>query len=130
MNRIPKLEKSTDPLVKNGLQYVYYASPTSSTVWTIGQRSLNDSRSILGATLKPILKNNHQNYNQIWYNDQKPTKRTRSTSTGAHAKGVIVFDGKTGYWLLHSIPQFPSDDSDQSYEYPKRSLNNDRIFIG
>ena len=76
--KIPKLEKSNDPLIKSGLQYVYYLSPSSSsssstTTWTIGQRSLNDSRSILGATLKSILNNKHPNYNLIFYNDQKPS---------------------------------------------------------
>ena len=54
-------------------------------------------------------------------------ERTRSSSTGAHAKGIIAFYGKSGFWLLHSIPLFP--DSNESFEYPKRSLNNGQAFF-
>ncbi|KAH7638933.1 deoxyribonuclease ii family protein [Dermatophagoides farinae] len=131
--KVPKLEKSNDSLVRNGLQYLYVipssSSSSTSRSWTFGQRSLNDSRSILGATLKSILKNeNNKHYNLIFYNDQKPSTRTRSSSTGAHAKGILAMYGKTGFWLLHSIPQFPIV-SDESYEYPKRSLNNGQSFI-
>lgn len=77
--KVPKLEKSNDSLVRNGLQYLYVIPSSSSTTsrsWTFGQRSLNDSRSILGATLKSILKNeNNKHYNLIFYNDQKPSSK-------------------------------------------------------
>lgn len=123
--KLPKLEKSKDDFINHGVRYIYMTS-NNHNKWIESKYSINDGKSLLGATLKPVLKQSSQ-YNIILYNDQKPTTRTRPTSTGAHAKGVFASYGKSGFWLLHSIPQFPVQDS--VYEYPKRSLNNGQAFL-
>jgi len=40
------------------------------------------------------------------YNDEWPDAHKHGT--GAHAKGVLGFQGKTGFWLVHSAPMFPN----------------------
>ncbi|UXI19523.1 Casein kinase II subunit alpha [Sarcoptes scabiei] len=123
--KIPKLEKSADNLIQKGYRYLYIG-PDSGSAWTQSKHSIAEENSILGATLRPILTNN-QKYNLVVYNDQKPPIRTRGTSTRAHAKGIVAIYGTKGFWLIHTIPQFPIIDS--KYEYPKRSLNNGQIFM-
>ncbi|KAI7698032.1 hypothetical protein SSS_06958, partial [Sarcoptes scabiei] len=119
------LEKSADNLIQKGYRYLYIG-PDSGSAWTQSKHSIAEENSILGATLRPILTNN-QKYNLVVYNDQKPPIRTRGTSTRAHAKGIVAIYGTKGFWLIHTIPQFPIIDS--KYEYPKRSLNNGQIFM-
>lgn len=73
--KIPKLEQSKDDLIRNGVRYVYWTSNNQhSNHWHTSTRSINDDKSLLGLTLKPVLKNiNSHNYNIIIFNDQKPT---------------------------------------------------------
>jgi len=40
-----------------------------------------------------------------FYNDEHPDGK-KSTAY-AHSKGVMAFDGKTGFWLTHSMPKWP-----------------------
>ena len=42
-------------------------------------------------------------YAYALYNDESPAGKT--SSTHAHAKGVILFDGAQGFWLVHSLPK-------------------------
>ncbi|EFO15122.1 deoxyribonuclease II family protein [Loa loa] len=44
----------------------------------------------------------------FFYNDQKPNKESRSHGNHAHAKGVAIFGDTSGFWLIHSVPKFPS----------------------
>lgn len=56
------------------------------------------SRRLLTATKK-------SDYGYVFYNDEKPDG-SKST-TYAHAKGIIGFDGTQGFWLIHSMPKWP-----------------------
>jgi len=39
------------------------------------------------------------------YNDEPP--RGTQLASRAHSKGVILFDGERGFWLVHSFPKWP-----------------------
>ena len=56
----------------------------------------------------------------VMYNDEFPNG-TSSDVTHGHAKGVVVFDGHSGFWLVHSVPQFPPDPG-ESYSMPKSAF--------
>lgn len=59
-----------------------------------------------------------QNTTYLFYNDEPPPAYN-GTANG-HLKGVVVFNGETGFWIVHSIPKFSRIDL---YEYPKNALN-------
>ncbi len=50
----------------------------------------------------------------IVYNDETPTA---TSSTGAHAKGILAWNETTIKWLIHSIPKFP-ETFDGSASFP------------
>jgi hypothetical protein len=53
----------------------------------------------------------------MFYNDQPPN-HSISLIYG-HSKGVLAFHDQTqtGFWLVHSVPQFPSI-IEEGYRYP------------
>lgn len=71
-----------------------------------------------------------QNQGHVLYNDEHPDSAVAEAAAGAaanatglrgmdwvkygHTKGVIAFDGTTGFWLVHSVPRFP-EANDWSY---------------
>lgn len=40
------------------------------------------------------------------YNDEPPG--AQMDATNGHTKGVLVADDKTGVWLIHSVPLYPT----------------------
>jgi deoxyribonuclease-2 len=48
----------------------------------------------------------------IFYNDQ-PTGQPFNPD-GAHAKGVLVFGAGGGFWITHSLPDWPGRDPDNA----------------
>ena len=39
-----------------------------------------------------------------------------------HTKGVVAYDQKTGFWLVHSVPNYPSKPSSGKYDYPATGM--------
>lgn len=58
-------------------------------------------------TLRLLYKNSRQIKSYAMYNDQEPPKRNAPQSS-AHSKGVLAFDSTMGFWMVSSIPRFPS----------------------
>lgn len=42
------------------------------------------------------------------YNDQPPPTVKAAGGSYAHSKGVLAFDKNTGFWIVSSVPKFPS----------------------
>jgi len=62
------------------------------------------------------------------YNDEFPNGTT--TETAAHAKGVVAFDGYSGFWMLHSVPHFPpAPDGEADYYFPSTGLKYGQTMI-
>lgn len=55
-----------------------------------------------------------------------PATGKSSSSALAHAKGVLAVDGLTGFWLIHSVPQFapPAGVTGTKYSYPPNGKEN------
>lgn len=49
----------------------------------------------------------------------------KESSSYAHAKGVLAMDSTSGFWLIHSIPNFPeAPDLGLGYKYPASGRDN------
>lgn len=46
--------------------------------------------------------------------------------TKLYFTGVVAFDDKTGFWLIHSVPNFPDP---REYGYPETATNNGQTAI-
>ncbi|KAK6051972.1 deoxyribonuclease II [Cooperia oncophora] len=55
---------------------------------------------------------------KIAYNDDAPDKKVDSGR--GHSKGVAVFTIDSGFWLVHSVPNFPPHGK---YDYPETVRN-------
>lgn len=96
-----------------GLHYAFITSE-QSTGWRISEKNINQSESIPGKTLEPLLAGDSQLL-RILYNDEPPKGETDGFR--GHTKGVVITDGTTGFWMIHSVPKYPPMLG-ESYHYP------------
>lgn len=113
--KLPRLPYSTDPFIANGTGYIYLDSSSSLDQWHFSSKSIESSLSLTGLTLESLYKSKENSF--MFYNDQPPN-HPLSLIYG-HSKGVLAFHDQTqtGFWLIHSVPHFPSV-IEQGYEYP------------
>lgn len=98
----------------DGYRYAYITSNSQSSLWVDSSRNITKPDSIPGLTLTQMYENRETL--AILYNDQSPSESDDSSK--GHSKGVIVSDGKQGFWIIHSIPRFPPELSTGKYGYP------------
>ncbi|XP_076126216.1 deoxyribonuclease-2-alpha-like [Alosa pseudoharengus] len=114
-----------------GLKYLFMNQ--GSEGWADGKGLVNDSAGALGRTVGPLYTSTEQGY--ILYNDQPPAPvpgiRTSENvgRSGGHTKGVVLFDKKQGYWLVHSTPHFPPPKKVGQFSYPDSGVLNGQNFI-
>ncbi|VDN28440.1 unnamed protein product [Cylicostephanus goldi] len=85
-----------------GYSFVYYDS--SQPTWKKSKKSINSSNSAIGATISQLYKVDKKSF-YIAYNDDGPD--TEVESGRGHSKGVAVFDKNVGFWMVHSVPNYP-----------------------
>jgi deoxyribonuclease-2 len=99
-----------------GTEYFYYDS--NDKIFNISPYSLNDTS--IGALTYTTKQLWHTDSNYVIYNDQIPkqytmnnniinnTNMNNTTYNYGHTKGFFSFDkNNNGFWITHSIPQFP-----------------------
>lgn len=116
--KMPQDKESEDKLIAEGYGYRYIDSEKNED-WQIGKISLNETKHALFYTIQQIYERSKLNKAHILYNDETPKSHT--SYNHGHTKGVVNFDEDGGYWLVHSLPKFPSNTS---YFYPP----NGRMF--
>ncbi len=97
-------------------KYIYRDANTQDPTFSAPKANLNDhARGALSNTMNAFYASNkNPNVGYIAYNDQPPTGQDQGDF--AHAKGLLAFDENLGFWLIHSIPHFPSSSlSSKSY---------------
>lgn len=125
--KLPHLKKSENENVRKGVAYIYITSETSQENWSFSPFSVDDPKSIMGNTLKPLYEDQVSNYARILYNDEPPHGNT--TMTLGHTKGVVVGDASSGFWLIHSVPHYPPEANIRAYSYPKTGVVYGQSFL-
>lgn len=99
----------------DGFRYAYRDSNTKASdtaLQPLSDRFLNMTTGLaLGDTLHQVYAHK-TDYAYVLYNDESPPHTALAASNvsedeTAHAKGVLAFDGTSGFWLIHSVPKFP-----------------------
>ncbi|KAH8381699.1 hypothetical protein KR093_010694 [Drosophila rubida] len=98
----------------NNRQYIYVSSENSGSWQNSFEEIRRDYRSRAGRTLESLKRKEH--LFMVAYNDVF-TNGTTFNTKGA-ARGWIATDGRTGVWLVHSMPEFPAIDGEDYRNQP------------
>ncbi|XP_023029626.2 deoxyribonuclease II [Leptinotarsa decemlineata] len=120
--KIPKL-KQQNLLIEQGSAYIYLASNHYGS-WQISNKSINNTNSIIGNTLQNLYSSKNDVL-YILYNDEPPNENKNSNK--GHTKGVVMADMTGGFWVVHSVPNFPEMGS--SYAYPENGVVYGQSFL-
>jgi len=118
--KMPTMAKSANPNFQRGFGYATL-DPSHSSAFQISTLTLDADAGYLGNTLDQVYSGSKSSTGWIMYNDQKPNGNT--STTYGHSKGVLGFDGKSGFWLIHSVPRWPEPHG-TAYDFPE----NERIY--
>ncbi|XP_036916864.1 deoxyribonuclease-2-beta isoform X1 [Sturnira hondurensis] len=113
---------------KTGLEYLYLDSTTRS--WKRSKQLMNTTESALGRTLEQLYEafaSKNSNTAYLMYNDGVPKAGNYSRKYG-HTKGLLLWNKVQGFWLIHSIPQFPPVP-EEGYGYPPTGRRNGQTGI-
>jgi len=102
--KFPYNANTSNPFYATGYAYAY-ADKSSSKLSIMTNSRVSDASGALGRTINQIY-GASSTVGWLMYDDQPPTG-TASTSYG-HTKGDIAFDSTSGFWLVHSVPQYPN----------------------
>ncbi|KZC13284.1 PREDICTED: plancitoxin-1 [Dufourea novaeangliae] len=104
--KLPKTRTSSNPLIREGLAYLYITNATIKTGWGLSTRPIGSNNSIPGLTLAPLYNQKREN-ETMWtlYNDSPPDAPT--VFKYGHTKGVVMVNSGQGFWLIHSVPNYP-----------------------
>lgn len=115
--KLPEISGGAGPAA-DGLAFTYMDSSGGSSL-ALSSEPLTSSSIALAQTLGQIYGQAAQgpdaDFTYAMYNDETPDGRT-SESRG-HSKGVIAFDGTSGFWLVQSTPRWPPVAAD-GYDFP------------
>ena len=119
--KMPSISSNANRFVKIGQGYAYITNASQKSNWTLSSLAINDPASLHGYTLKTIFTTddilNKSQIGYLMYNDGLTT-----SSSYAHAKGVLFWDNTTVVWLIHSFPDYPSVRSPNSSIINKSQL--------
>uniref|UniRef100_A0A914HTD3 Deoxyribonuclease II n=1 Tax=Globodera rostochiensis TaxID=31243 RepID=A0A914HTD3_GLORO len=110
----------------DGTAFVY--SDANSASWRLSDKSVEDKRSAIGLTVSQLFtaKSKKGDFFAL-FNDENPNSG-KTDSNRAHMKGVLVFDDISGFWLVHSVPKFPSS-KETFYVYPRSGKRNGQSLL-
>jgi len=103
----------------NGYEYQVFSGNSFSD-----GGSLETGEGPIGKTLKSFYSCKSCAY--ALYNDQTPDGKDHDSN--AHMKGVIAFDGTSGFWLVHSVPRFLPVKGD-GYKFPVEQTKYGQSFL-
>ncbi|XP_031844247.2 deoxyribonuclease II [Nomia melanderi] len=120
--KLPKTSTSSNPLIRDGYAYLYATNATIGTGWHLSTRSIAANNSIPGITLAPLYDQKNED-KSMWtlYNDSPPD--TPAVFKYGHTKGVVMVNSEQGFWLIHSVPNFPAVPEGGEVTRPSKRVN-------
>ncbi|CAJ0595915.1 unnamed protein product [Cylicocyclus nassatus] len=100
----------------------YYVDPNRSN-WTLAPLSIENDQTAVGATLREFYQHDQGQF-VFAYNDDSPSGSVDSYR--GHSKGVLLFDQSSGFWIIHSVPNFPAAGT---YTYPSTGIKFGQSFL-
>nr|UOI85653.1 deoxyribonuclease 2-2 [Dugesia japonica] len=107
----------------NNTSFVYLSPKIKS--WKLSEKNLSSEANMIGLTIKQTFNSIQSNSFYAYYNDE-PAKKFNNFFERGHLKGVISFDNANGFWLVHSVPVFPTFET---YEYHQREVKYGQSFF-
>lgn len=94
-------------ILKKDSGYQYFVYNPSTAAFELSPYTLDQtSNGAIMKTLAPLWdKSKNESIAMAFYNDDPPV--TSESSSYAHAKGVLATDSGQGFWLVHSMPNWP-----------------------
>ncbi|XP_072014573.1 plancitoxin-1-like [Amphiura filiformis] len=122
-----KLPKNANFLSGKGADFLYMDS--NKQMFKKSSVPLDNVNQAIGFTLQQIYGRDikSQNFAYGMYNDQPPP-RGKSVSKGGHTKGVVALDSSTGFWLVHSVPNFTFPYT-LRYKWPDNARSFGQTFL-
>ena len=117
ISKVPELKKLNNALFTEGTGYLYYDSKQYGS-FTASDKSISSSTSAVGYTLSQIY-DSTANVGYAFYNNETPNGHKYGSD--AHSKGVVGYDSESGFWFVHSVPEFPPKKK-ESYKYPNSGV--------
>jgi deoxyribonuclease-2 len=99
--------------VNNNAEY-YYNDPDSTKLSKSPNTIEEDSSGAIMNTVMQLDGDLGDSYAYALYNDQTPLGS--SSDSRAHSKGLMLFDGEKGFWMVHSVPKWPGAVSQGWYD--------------
>jgi len=119
--KIPTLNESDG----SGFEYAY--ADVNNPSLELSSITIDESNGAVWNTLQQIYSNyGSDSVAYVLYNDQTPDGTNHESS--GHTKGDLCFDKEMGFWLVHSVPEWPNP-SNESYNYPKREAVYGQSFL-
>ncbi|WKX91994.1 hypothetical protein Q1695_010209 [Nippostrongylus brasiliensis] len=104
------------PPTTNRSEAKFYYADADHSSFKLSSLSIDNKATAVGATLQPFYEHNKGHF-VFAYSDDSPTKK--ADSHRGHAKGVVLFDNDSGFWVIHSVPNFPPLGT---YSYPETGM--------
>lgn len=115
--KLPKTKNSGNRLLQSGYSYAFITNEDNRD-WTFSSKNISSGKSVFGNTLSPLYrKRQPKTFSYLAYNDDPPGNKSHSSYLG-HSKGLMASDQNAGFWLVHSVPNFPPFFN-ESYSYPE-----------
>ncbi|XP_018397926.1 PREDICTED: plancitoxin-1 isoform X2 [Cyphomyrmex costatus] len=135
--KLPKISESSNPVIRNGTAYLYMTNNTVAKGWQLSTKIISAKNSIPGITLASLY-NDSIASETFWvlYNDDPPNRPVNAKY--GHTKGVVMTNKQEGFWLIHSVPNYPpvpnsgndtKRGNQSEYDYPTSGMNNGQSFL-
>lgn len=93
----------------DGISY-YYTDPDQATLKNSSYNMESVDEGAIISTINQFYGDLGTSFAYAMYNDETPEGQT--TNDRAHSKGLLLFNGDMGFWMIHSFPLWPGAVAD------------------